>query len=126
MEIPAQDTLFCSMNVLYTSLRILQSGWPTSMHPLLKKTTQWPPSDPWVHTEMEVTSLLCSCCGAKGLEASLEQQDAGSIPSMAWVKNPVLPNLQHRSQPRFVSDPCPGKLHMLWGSQKRKKKKNLL
>ena len=52
--------------------------------------------------------LWSSRCGTTGPEVSLEHRNAGLIPSPAqWVKDPVLPQLQLRSQLRLGSDPWP-------------------
>ena len=36
-----------------------------------------------------------------------------------WVKDPALPQLQHRSQLQCGFDLWPGKFHMLWVGQKK-------
>ena len=62
-----------------------------------------------------------SCCGAMGLEVSLQRQDAGWISSLAqWVKDPALPQLWPRLQLQLRSSLWPQELHMPWGGQKRK------
>ena len=60
----------------------------------------------------------------RGLEASLERWDSGSIPRLAqWVKDLALPQLQHRSQLWLGSDPSPGNSICHRVAQKKKKKK---
>ena len=58
-----------------------------------------------------------------GMMAFLEHWDAGLIPSTAeWVKDPVLPQLQGKSQLQLRADPWPRNFHMPLGSQKGKTK----
>ena len=39
--------------------------------------------------------------------------DSGGVPNVAqWVKDPLLPQLWHRSKPQIEFDPWPGNFHM--------------
>ena len=63
-----------------------------------------------------------SCFGPVGSVASLERWDTGLIPSPAqWVKDLVLPQLQHRSQLAQIWS-LAEELQMLWGGQQWGKK----
>ena len=64
--------------------------------------------------------------GARGSSASLEPWGIGSIPGPAqWVKDPVLPQLWHRSQLELGSDSWPGN-SIRHGAAKNEKKKNTM
>ena len=61
-----------------------------------------------------------------GLAASWEYWDSISIPSPAqWVKDLVLPQLQHKSQLLLKSDPWPGNPLCGGAAEKEKKKKKM-
>lgn len=66
--------------------------------------------------------MQSSHCGARGLIASWEQWDAGSIPSLSqWVKDLAPQQLWLRLQLQLVSDPWPGN-SICYGKAKREKK----
>ena len=51
----------------------------------------------WGKGRLKKKLTWSSCCGVRGLAASLQRQNAGSIPSPAqWVKDLALPQLQLR------------------------------
>ena len=86
----------------------------------------------WGHTpkgdEGNTSSKLpwrSSCCGVTGSVASLKCQ--AQVPSPAWprgLKDPELPNLQHRLQPWLGSDPWPGNSICCGVVRKKNKKQN--
>ena len=62
---------------------------------------------------------------ATGLVASLERWDTGLIPGPAqWVRDPVLLQLQHRSQLWLGFDPWPGNSICRGTAKKRKKERH--
>ena len=67
-----------------------------------------------------------SRCGTTGSAACLESWDAGLSPGPAqWVKDPMLPQLQHRSKLRLRSYPWP-RTSISVGWPKKKKKFGLI
>ena len=75
---------------------------------------------------LKVLYFWSSYCGAKGLAASLEHWDAGSIPSLTrWVKDPTLLQLRTRLQLRLGYDPWPRSPICHGEAKKRRKNKSL-
>ena len=75
------------------------------------------------HLKMKPAEFPMWCNGIGGICGTSWMQ----VPSPAWhrgLRDPALPQLWHGSQLWLRSHPWAWECHRLWGSQKRKKKKN--